>query len=216
MRGREKLRKGAAGSPAASNVISHKAVQSCSEHTQHMHTHTHSHLHVFKALTQRFTHPCSCTGTFAHLMLICLHTDSLPPVHTQHTHTCAHVWRPWPAVTERSGWEEGDFFTSPIGPPKDSPFFVSLIWLRSPGISEPVLKITLCEISASLSLMSDISLGVSQANAQSQFYFTIWLPQYGLEHVSESRLTQFKCFLCPLCRPLVGLRDVSGHHSPHL
>ena len=35
---------------------------------------------------------------------------------------------------------------------------------------EPVLKIILCEISASLSLVSDISsLSVSQANAQSNF-----------------------------------------------
>ena len=149
-------------------------------------------------------------------MLICLHTDSLSPMYTHNTHSREHTWRPRPAITERSGQEEGDFFTCPIGPPKESAFFVSLIWLRSPGITESVLKIILREIPASLSPVSDVSLGVSQANAQSQFYFTIWLPQYGLEHTSESGLPQFKRFLCPLCRFLVGLRAVSGHHLPHL
>lgn len=164
-----------------------------------------------KVHTPMFMHNHVC-----HRMLICLHTHSLSPMYKHNIHTRAHTWRPGPAITERSGQEERDFFTSPIGPPKESPFFLSLIWLRSPGIAEPVLKVILCEIPASLSLVSDISLGVSRANAQSQFYFTIWLPQYGLEHISESRLPQFKRFLCPLCRSLVGLRAVSGRHLPHL
>ena len=180
-------------------------------------THTHSHSLTCvqtSALTQRFTHPCSCTVTFAHRMLICLHTDSLSLMYTHNTHSRAHTWRSGPAITERSGQEEGDFFTRPIGPPKESAFFVSLIWLRSPGITEPVLKIIPREIPASLSLVSDISLGVSQANAQSQFYFTIWLSQYGLEHTSESGLPQFKRFLCPPAGPWSGCMLSQGITCP--